>query len=407
MKIQVALAAAAALLAFGTRAFADDVDQKSMFEYVKRIEARGHQWRIKDDSCAAGIAAYKDSVHALVRTHCTHCHGDNPDIKHALQFALEDPAASRSAVERLVNWDDYQHSFFITQGGNGHCVPNGYDCQTGPADLIAAVDAWWKNGESTCPRLGKFFTDPAPLPAGLPVGTQNWVPMRWDLSGIDPSLDGAIFEVEVQQFAAPSDTTPGAYRFRKPRLATVLNPVHIKGIRVLVNGKFDSYADEYVPVEVTVGSQAIPADPTKPLPHPVLSADPLIVTEDKPAGDQISVGFEDLTAVAKQPVCKALPLYQKSVLPTIKARNCYYCHSGGDQGLPGDDSHGAVSRLSFAGTDAALCARLVQRVTAWNPEISPLISYPLKGSYGHAHVIPSVEEVSPGWLDWITAETAP
>jgi hypothetical protein len=402
------IVAVAAALLLGSPAFAGspDVDRASQKEYQRRVAARGAQW-VDPAQCQAGVTAFTNSVHALIRTHCTHCHDVNADIRQGPPFAVADPADSYSRVSRLVNWDDPNSSYFITKGGNRHCVGYGYDCATGAPELEAALNSWWTSGESTCPRLGNFFTAQLPLPANLPVGRDNWVPMRFDLSNVDPSLDQALFEIEVQHFAAPADPSPGAYRFRKPRLASVLNPVHLKGIRVLVNGKWDSFADAYVPLEITVGSAPIPADARKPLPHPVLSADPLIVTEDKPSGDVISIAFEGLNAVAQAPRCKALTLYQSNVAPTLKARNCYYCHSGGDQNLPGDDSNGALSRLSFAGTDAALCSRLLQRVTPWNPQISPLISYPLKGSWEHPRIIPSVSEVSPSWTDWINAELAP
>jgi hypothetical protein len=393
---------------FDARDLRAEVQQESRREYERRVRAHGRQWvTAPTEACQSGVTGFKSTVHALFRTRCTHCHDVNADIKQGPPFAVADPAESYSRVSRLVNWDDYVHSYLVTKGGNRHCVGYGYDCATGAPEIQAALEAWWKGGEADCPRLGRFFTARLPLPANLPVGKDAWVPMRFDLSDIDPALDGAVFEIEVQQFAAPNDPSPGAYRFRKPRVASVLNHVHVKGIRVLVNGKFDSFADAYVPLELTVGAAPIPADSRKPLPHPVLSADPLIVTQDKASGDVISIAFEELKAVAQLPACKALASYQKNVLPTLRARNCFYCHSGGDQNLPGDDSHGALSRLSFAGNDAALCARLLQRVTPWNAQISPLISYPLKGSYEHPRIIPSVSEVSPGWLDWMAAELSP
>jgi hypothetical protein len=389
------IAALAALLSFSQAALGAG--------FAVRSEAH----RIVDPAqCQAGVTAFTNSVHQLIRTHCTHCHDVNADIRQGPPFAVADPGDSYSRVSRLVNWNDPNSSYFITKGGDRHCVGYGYDCATGAPELEAALNAWWTNGESSCPRLGNFFTAQLPLPQNLPVGRDTWVPLRFDLSDIDPSLDQALFEIEVQWFSQPASPSPGAYRFRKPRLASVLNPVHLKGIRVLVNGKWDSFADAYVPLEITVGDAPIPSDPKKPLPHPVLSADPLIVTEDKPTGDVISIAFEGLNAVAQSPRCKSLSLYQSNVVPTLKARNCFFCHSGGDQNLPGDDSRGAVSRLSFSGTDATVCSKLIQRVTPWNPQISPLVSYPLKADWEHPRIIPAVDEVSP-WYDWINAELAP
>jgi hypothetical protein len=415
----VALATGTALFAFGGRAFGEnpvyqgpeifdstayhqEVQKQSERAVEQRNVAAGHQF----DTCQAGVTAFTSSVHALIRTHCTHCHDVNADIRQGPPFAVADPTDSYGRVERLVNWDNLAQSYLVTKGGNRHCVGYGFDCQTGPDEIMAALNAWWSGGESTCPRLGNFFSDEVVLPAGLPTGADSWVKMRWDLSNIDPSLDGALFEVEAQQFAAPNGTVKGAYRFRKPRLASVLNPVHVKGIRILVNGKFDSFADEYVTVDQTVAAAPIPSDASAPLPHAVLSADPLIVSEDQGvAADKLSLGFDVLQAVAMPPKCKALPLYQKGVVPAINARNCYYCHGGGSQNLPGTEP--ARSRLSFAGDDAGLCAKLVQRATAWNPQISPLIAYPLKGAFEHPRIIPSVSEVFPGWTNWIAAEFGP
>jgi hypothetical protein len=387
-------------------AYRAEMDRWSEQEVEKRRQVGGHVFR----ACDAGIAAFRTSVHSLIRARCVACHDVNATVRQGPPFAVADPAESYSRVERHVKWDDRPNSYLVIKGGNRHCVGYGFDCATGPEDLRAVVEQWWTGGESSCPRLGKYFTQPQKLPANLPTGRDSWVAMRFDLSEIDPSLDGAIFEIEVQHFAQPGDGLPGAYRFRKPRLASVLNPVRLKGIKVLINGKYDAFANGYVPLELTVGAAPIPADPKIPLPHPVLSADPLIVAQDLASGDQISIAFDDLKAVAVVPGCRSLALYQKGVVPTLNARKCTYCHGGNDPNEPPPTDPMMIQarkRLSFAGNDAALCGKLLQRVTPWNHRISPLIAYPLKGIYDHPRIIPSISEVSPGWLDWMAAELAP
>ena len=86
-------------------------------------------------------------------------------------------------------------------------------------------------------RKGKYVAPSFVVPADLPARGVGFRSLRWDLSPLRADLQGSYFEMEAQVFAAPSDATKGAYRFRKPRFLTSQGAYEVGNIRVLVNGK--------------------------------------------------------------------------------------------------------------------------------------------------------------------------
>jgi hypothetical protein len=181
--------------------------------------------------------------------------------------------------------------------------------------------------------------------------------------------------------------------------------VRIKGIKILINGKFDPTG-----VQLSLVDQTINARPMTDLelqgdvwPTPVLSVGHTIVLQDLKDGDRISVAFDDVISASAME-CKVASLFGSNVAPVLNARGCYYCHGGGPDKFPGETL--AVQRLSMALTDQELCTQALQRMNKREATLSPFITYGLSGSNGHQKLISSPVEVFPAWTQWLAAEIA-
>lgn len=358
-----------------------------------------------DATCDAGLTAFKNTVFPLVRNHCHECHdgtGNGPSTGPA--FAVPDPVQAYDQVKARTDFSNIPQSIFVVTGGNRHCLSRGGkpDCGASHDDVLAAVNAWWTQGEQTCNELGTLVTTALTLPATLPTKDQGFQTLKWDLGTIDPTLKGTVFEVDAQHFATPTASTKGAYRFREPRVATATSPIFVKGIKLAVNGAYDVRANTYTTVRQTVEPALMPTDGAALLPFPALSPFTLIVLQDKPSGDTLEVAFEHLN-VSTPVACKAMAKFQP-IADLLAARNCYACHGGGPDQQPGTAP--ARQRLPLTGDLTAICGQALQRMDRFNPSGSVFISYPLRGSNEHPRVIPQTNEIEPAWSEWVAAELA-
>jgi hypothetical protein len=342
--------------------------------------------------CQQGIDAFGKTLHVMLRTYCAHCHDTaGPGPAHS----VDDVQQSYAAIMGYVNWSDMDNSYLVTKGGNLHCLHEyGYDCKMTGTDIQAQLHAWWDQGQKSCPAGGKYVSKPAAVPSPLPSGS-DFAPIEWDLNAL---VDGATLDAEIQQFADSRGQT--YYLVRKPRLNTPKHTLHVENIAFLVNGKLDSFANEFSMVQATVPplGDVVEGDPS---PYPVLSSSVAMVMQDQAGKDELSVTFETLDA-ATAPVCKHLDMYRQSVVPAVAARGCYSCHGGGDEHLAGRPP--ANQMMNMDGDDAAVCATLLLRANGMIASDAPLISYPLRGTFGHPIVFISPDEILPDWSNWIAAE---
>jgi len=101
--------------------------------------------------------------------------------------------------------------------------------------------------------------------------------LKFDLSDVlkQPNM---FLEIEMQDY---SDT---AYKFRAPKILVGAGSVHIKSLRVLVNGEFDPQHATYTLIDQTVAAPGVELSPAA-----------MIVIKDKgTAVDKISLGFDVL-----------------------------------------------------------------------------------------------------------------
>ena len=347
--------------------------------------------------CPGGFAAFQNTIFPLMRDHCATCHAPNANpAADGPFFAVENPASSYASVLRYQDFDQIATSYFVTKGGT--MTPD-----TTRADLQQAVEAWWTGGENACPRKGRIFSESLPLPATLPGRDQGFVKMRWALSSAaTPALQGVVFEMEAQNFQNSSDSFKGAYRFRKPRLLTPDHALQVKDVKVLVNGAFRPFEDAYRAIGQTVAARTFTPDPATASGAPVLAPDALLVGHAHQGSDEIMVSFETLGLASATPACAALTAFTSQVVPALAARNCHACHGGGPADSFGLEPARSVFNMSQA--PAPLCAEFLQRLRFDNLYVSPLVSYPFTGKFGHPVALTSEEDVEAAFRAWYAGE---
>ncbi len=349
------------------------------------------------DPCEGGKAAFEKTVYAKIKTDCAECHapgGRGPT------FVLADTAAAYMRVKNYVDFVDLSRSVLGIRAGNNHCLKENCNEASGK-EMKTLLQAWWDGGESSCKTVGKYFTAaitaPSDLPVYLPEKVDAWKRIEWDLSAIRDDLAGTKFSVEAQVYSPGTDAAPAAYRFRKPRMHQGFDPIRIAGVRILVNGKFDRLANAYESIDTVTAPQEVAGGGI--LEFPVLTSQPLLLLQEKKAGDMFSVAFDELTIVDR-PKCKEAGMFKEKVLPILAKADCASCHTtAGTATLP-------AARASFAMelTDDQLCSAFIQRTNHTSPLRSVVIEMPARGKLGHPIVITEPAAYLDVLQTWMSAE---
>lgn len=349
--------------------------------------------------CESGLAAFTTETHPFLRSRCLECHGENGM---GPGHSVENTRVAYQMAKEFINFQDIASSRMVTHVNSKHWLeydPNAVGA-TGD-EIMPRLQAWWDMGQRECPEESSIVTGVLPLPEDLPLAESGrFISLRWDLSVISSSWQGAFFELEIQRFTEGTNEARGSYRVRKPRLATPEKTVHLKGIRVLVNDQYDPLENTYTSIEKTVSASSF-EESSQLWPFPVLSSQLMIVIEDEQVTDQVSIAF-DILEVVNPRACQALDAFQSKVESTMVAKRCFNCHSGGPEGHPGV-GNGRI-RFPMTGTSFELCAKILERVDFGVPEMSPIIQYPMHSANGHPLIITNPQDTQPSWIEWIEAE---
>ena len=234
-----------------------------------------------------GLEAFRRNVYQpILQNQCMKCHGNNgPGPNHS----SEDIGTSYQMVLRYTNFMDIKNSKFVVKGSNDHGNGYGGHVTINQDDLIQALQKWWDQGENTAFLEGKIVL-PAQTISDLPQDG-NYKTLSWNLGDLDSNLKGAKFEIDIQRFISSGEKTGGAYKLKEPRISTNNNSVDIKSLNVILNGIWDSSANNYASLNYVVS--------TRPSEVATLSPYKQIVLEIKGEGkDQISFAFKTLKAAA-------------------------------------------------------------------------------------------------------------
>src|SRR5690606_21459106 len=197
-----------------------------------------------------GIVAFEQTFYAFARDNCVSCHGGTI----APYFAVDDVNMAYAAAKdsQYVNFQSPSGSKLAVYSGNGHCGVIG--CANNSSVAAQRIQSWAAvelaavenpgggGGDPTTPTLpgtggpatggvnpGARVTTTLALP-NLPT-SGTYVPLRWELSQLNPStplVGNALFEIEAQRL---SDTT---YRVRNPRIVGLTAPIRLTNIHIYV-----------------------------------------------------------------------------------------------------------------------------------------------------------------------------
>ncbi len=238
---------------------------------------------IAETQSAKGIEAFRRNVYEpILQKQCLKCHGNNgPGPNHS----SEDLGTSYQMVLRYTNFMDIKNSKFVTKGTNDHGNSYGGQTTITQEELTQALQRWWDQGENTAFLEGKVVL-PAQIISNLPQDG-NYKTLSWDLGAVDANLTGVEFQIDIQSFITRGEKTGGAYKLKNPRFSTNNRIIEVKSLNVIMNGIWDSTANNYDSVNYVVS--------TKPNEVATLSSYKQIVHEVKGEGkDQISFAFKTL-----------------------------------------------------------------------------------------------------------------
>lgn len=349
--------------------------------------------------CNSGLDAFKRNLHPVLSEKCVRCHaqgGPGPQYLFQESTGSADVARSYDKVKKsYVNFIDVAGSLLVTKGGNGHCKQYGVDCDATATELNEAVQKWWEGGENACVLEGALVTKASPLPSDLAsVKDRRYSVLEWNLGEIHPRLSGIMFRLQVQKFSEKSPTTSEAYRFFKPVIYTTTTStaerrsIQVRGIKVLINGKYDPASTAFAHLNVQTADSEIPF---------ALSTRTMIVLADQGANtDQITIAFDDVSF--NTPIeCKDVAGFV--ALMSQFRGTCQSCHNG--------SAFQVTRKFDLSATPEKVCAQFLVRVNKSVVSQSPLFLFGL-GHGGHPMVFRNEDEAS-GLLRqlklWLKKET--
>jgi hypothetical protein len=338
-----------------------------------------------DGGSRSGLESFSSSVYPFVRANCVSCHRHDDANAPATSFAAVNVENAYQAAKNYVDMADSSRSRLIERAQNGHCGIS--SCQGHGAEMAALVRTWVDVERAIHGSTPTSFVSASVAVPVLPLGAPPQR-MRFALGSFTPSpptqLSRSSFEIEIEH------PTVDSYRVTRPRVVAPDAPIHIQGLRVLINGDFLPYSSDYVDLDRTIQSHAIALPENPSLGFPVLSSRALNLLKDPTRQDyRISISLEQVN-VATSISCRRRDEFDNAFFNAstrIYVDNCSKCHSA----LPAQDGSEisqlmtfAYQRLRFDGQQRdQSCAALLQWVDRKVPLTSPLITYPYNGIYRH------------------------
>lgn len=263
---------------------------------------------------AEQILAYRTTFYAFAKSQgCVKCHESSVSPHFASLDINEAYRSARgfrngSTTVKLIDFDMPVASTFIDYAGNSHCS----DTPCSDPDIRPAVQnalEMWAASEIAVGRGGapipvkvpKFYTASLKVPTSIPTIFSNTpAVLRFALSELNPkvpALENAILEIEIQMVNETS------YRLAKPKIAGNSVSVAITDLSVFIKATDDpltrghediSQALNWHAVDATAAVFALPS----PLPATPLTAVPLaglpIYFQTTTKADYFTVGFGDI-----------------------------------------------------------------------------------------------------------------
>lgn len=345
------------------------------------------------DPCPDGIAAFTKNVYTpILRQSCVGCHDANED---GPPHSTADVVASYAMIKTYVDFAQISKSRIISRVKSQHWLnydskATGTDVQT----MTNALQSWWDQGQKSCPNSATLQSAQILIPAQLPsFPSEHFTTMSWPLDSLGREYAGSRFTVDVQLFAQATTTTSGAYRLRRPRFMTGQAGVKIGGVQIFLNQKYQGTSNAWGNLNAEIAGHSQFA--------PLLSARDVILLQDQPTGDTLSVAFTALQ-FSQIPACRSLVSFQQKVLPIIKQNSCVLCHSAtATSGLGGGEF------LNFQVTAEQACAQVREHTDFAHPENSVFFLLGFTEALDHPPAINLPQSFSQDWISWVRSEIEP
>jgi hypothetical protein len=226
---------------------------------------------------------YRTSVQPYLITTCGGCHSQN----NIPLFAVSDSQTSLDRATPYINYQSPGSSFLVAQSKNGHCGGD-LGCHTDGLELTQQIAFFYETalketGPTTPPAVEgfvasssfAFHTQELAVPSAVFSGS-TFQTVSWDLSAVSPFLNGATLQADIKQF---DQTT---YLISNPRINNGSHAVHLKGVKILLNGTYNLANNQYVSIDknLTPGASV------------VLSAAQAIIAKGNGLGDVFGFAFD-------------------------------------------------------------------------------------------------------------------
>lgn len=341
-------------------------------------------------TCDSGFESFKRTVYEKVRMDCVKCHnGQRPN---APAFAADDPEVSYEHLLNYMNFSKPEESLLVIRSGNSHCGLKSCDAASGE-EMLKLTEQWWSDGEKACERNGRFFTAEQELPA-LPNSTEGFKTLTFDLGAMKAELKGVSIQIDAQNYLEDTTSARGAYRFKSPRLVGGKNPIKIKDVKVLLNGKFDPIFNAFSGIDRTMIFFPV-AKAKEKTATPAMSGHTLVLLKDGLPKPKITISFVIVEEGSDDRRCPDEETFTKKLMPTYKTMKCATCHTADGKSM-------GEKVFDMTKKSEELCAISDRLVDSKYPGLSPLITWPVRGLAGHPQLNEAERyEYSKAVKDWI------
>ena len=299
------------------------------------------------DQRSASLAAFDEHVRPALNL-CSSCHGN----AQAPLFMVEDTEIAHDAAVSNVNFDNLDKSHFLKRiiEQKHNCG----DCEATGEQVRAALTKWQeaRAATGTGNELGTVTQQ-----LSFPSRPQE---VQYDIGTLiaDEYAGGSItLSVKVKP-----DNDDKRYSLVNLSVYTNKIDIYIKGIKPLINGKYNSKEDSYNDIACAVKSTA-----ERPTGHIIHATGASIVPDDFSYNNKLSFGIAEIRlARDDDPSCWSDDIHKDiftHIVRPIIANNCEQagCHGKVE---PNPDAHDLSSYKAVMNKNAIVEAILVDQHTA-------------------------------------------
>lgn len=197
-----------------------------------------------------GLKAYEKTLYPALRAACVQCHGDGGV---AIGHSVADSREAYLNSKQLVDFSSLENSRFVAKVKTKHWLrhdPNAKGME--PEAMMELLQAWWDEGESRANSKFEAISSRVEIPSNLPeMKDGRYLTLNWKLD-TDRAKLGCTATVDIQRAKYPTDTVPGSYRVKNPKMKCRGQDVEIQSVYYAISDEVRQYENIYAPVKMTI-----------------------------------------------------------------------------------------------------------------------------------------------------------